>query len=296
MNKHPLSPHDWEALSAYLDGEMSTRERVSFEKALQTRADLQLALEGLRKTRAVLRSQTLMRAPRNFTLTPEMAGIKQGRTWVSNAYKGFQLSAALASFLFVFVVLGEVLAGGFLARGPAMAPQPAMQFALEQAPEPTSESLAMTNEAEVAAVETTQVEMEEAAKAYDAGEAGIGAGPSGTAPVGMGGEIESPAPTSMPMTEVQLVAETPTAIPAEEMVTAGMVITPTYEIMAKGAYPPPVPDETTVTDQSYLPAMRIAKEPTIETWSPWRIVEIVLFILAVSSGFAALILRRNRRA
>jgi anti-sigma factor RsiW len=289
MKKHALSPGEWENLSAYLDGELSPRERARFEKELKGKADLQLALEDLRKTRVVLRSQSLLRAPRNFTLTPQMAGMRKPGVWTANIYRGLRLSSALASLLLVLVVVGEFLAGGLLARQPAMAPEPVMQFALEQAPEPTSEYRAIAEEAESEVVETSQVEMEEAAKAYDSG---VGAAPSGTEPAGLGGEIEAPAPTSMPMAEALLVEATPTASSAEVIVTGGLLVTPTLEVMRKEAYPTPASIEVPPPSQLYPSTNRLTRESFIKNWSPWRIAEIALVILAVCTGLTALILRR----
>jgi anti-sigma factor RsiW len=86
-----------EALSAYLDGQLTPKERSRLEKKLQASADLRAAMEEMRRTRAVLRSQPRLRAPRNFTLTPEMAGLrKQGtRSTPFSAY--FGLASALAN-------------------------------------------------------------------------------------------------------------------------------------------------------------------------------------------------------
>ena len=63
----PISDRDWEAISAYLDGELNPKERARLDARLQANADLRAALEDLRRTRTVLRSQPRLHAPRNFT-------------------------------------------------------------------------------------------------------------------------------------------------------------------------------------------------------------------------------------
>ena len=73
--KTKLSTRDRQALSAYLDGQLAPRQRRRLEERLQQEPALQDALDGLRHTRSILRSQPKLRAPRNFTLTPEMAGL-----------------------------------------------------------------------------------------------------------------------------------------------------------------------------------------------------------------------------
>ena len=70
-----ISMREWEALSAYLDGQLPAKERTRLETQLNQAPELRSALEDLRRTRSVLRSQPKVRAPRNFTLTPEMAGL-----------------------------------------------------------------------------------------------------------------------------------------------------------------------------------------------------------------------------
>lgn len=104
-----ISSRDWEDLSAYLDGELTPRERSRLESRLEARAELRAALEELRRTRMVLRSYPRVRAPRNFTLTPQMAGIRTDRRPTLQLFPVMRLTAVLASLLFVFIVLGDFL-------------------------------------------------------------------------------------------------------------------------------------------------------------------------------------------
>ena len=67
---------DWEAMSAYLDNQLKPKDRVLLESRLEKSPELRSAFDELRRTRAVLRNQKSLRAPRNFALTAEMAGIR----------------------------------------------------------------------------------------------------------------------------------------------------------------------------------------------------------------------------
>jgi hypothetical protein len=69
----PITPQDWETLSAYLDGQLIETEKRQVQDLMTLRPELKQGLEELRRTRAVLRAAPRRRAPRNFTLSPEMA-------------------------------------------------------------------------------------------------------------------------------------------------------------------------------------------------------------------------------
>ena len=69
-----LSDRDLETLSAFLDGEISGRDQERLEARLQSDEALRKYLEDLRRTRTAVRSLPVLRAPRNYYLTPEMVG------------------------------------------------------------------------------------------------------------------------------------------------------------------------------------------------------------------------------
>ena len=75
-----IKSQDWETLSAYLDGQLTPRELTHLETRLSSDPELRTALEELRQTRGVLRSLPKLRVPRNFTLSPEMVGIRRDST------------------------------------------------------------------------------------------------------------------------------------------------------------------------------------------------------------------------
>jgi hypothetical protein len=96
------SIRDVEQLNAYLDGELDTTQRQRLESRVSTNSELKSILDELREARGVLRRLPQRRAPRNFTLTPKMAGIKPP---LPRSYPVFRYASAVAAFLFFFSYL-----------------------------------------------------------------------------------------------------------------------------------------------------------------------------------------------
>jgi anti-sigma factor RsiW len=103
-----ITSRDGEILSAYLDGQLTPRERAHLEKRLREEPQLRNALGELHRTRAILRSQPRLRAPRNFMLTPQMAGIP-GRKAPRLYYPVLRLASVMAGLLFVVLLVGDLL-------------------------------------------------------------------------------------------------------------------------------------------------------------------------------------------
>lgn len=131
-----LSPQEWQMISAYLDGQLSVREKEHFEKRLNSRPELRTGLEEIQRTRVLLRSLPQRRAPRNFTLKPELA---PQRAAPPRLFSSFRLASVLAGVLLVLAVAGELALGtGMLQprRQTAQAPAPvAMEAQPQAAPE-----------------------------------------------------------------------------------------------------------------------------------------------------------------
>ena len=101
-----ITPRDWETLSAYLDDQLSAPERRDLENRLGNNTELSLGLEELRRTRMILRSLPKLRAPRNFTLTPSMAGQRMGASVTTGIYPLLRLAATMATLFFFIVTAG----------------------------------------------------------------------------------------------------------------------------------------------------------------------------------------------
>ena len=107
--KNSISKRDWETISAYLDRQLSQREQARFESRLHNDHQLQAALDDMRQTRQVLRSALVMRAPRNFLLTPEIAGTP---IRIPRLAPVFGWASAVASFLLILVLVGDFFTDG----------------------------------------------------------------------------------------------------------------------------------------------------------------------------------------
>lgn len=277
-----ITAREQETLSAYLDNALNPRERQRLETQLQTRPDLRAALNDLRHTRQLLRQTPVLRAPRNFTLTPEMAGL---RTQPPRLYPVFRLAFTLASILFVLVVGGEV----FL-RGPAASPAsdvamvPAAEmFALVATPmEGMTQTLPMNDSS--GQRNGYVPPQEESALGTTAAEDG-GTGSAEIAP------SESPTPGNF-----MVAAETPT--PTIEQTYKSE---PTAEIIEETV---PSLEEPITTTVNLLPPdatlesgemERAANDaPSPDIWaSPWRVLQVILGIIVLTSAVGLLLFRRK---
>ncbi len=99
--------HDVEQLSALLDGKLSQADSAKLESRLRTDPNLQAILDDLTQTRSLLRRLPKRKAPRNFTLTPAMAGV---RPPVPRAVPTLRFATLLATFLLVFSLATNALA------------------------------------------------------------------------------------------------------------------------------------------------------------------------------------------
>ncbi len=112
-----MTDKDLTAISAYLDGELSARERARLEARLKTDPGLKARLKQLESGRTLMRSLPEIRAPRNFTLTPEMAGVHSGPP---RLFPVLRFASALATILLVLFVAGDLL-GALPGQPPAIA-------------------------------------------------------------------------------------------------------------------------------------------------------------------------------
>lgn len=107
--KRQLPPRDLEILSAYLDEQLDPRVRARLETRLEKEPDLRTALAEYERTRNLLQAIPRIRAPRNFTLTTKMIGEQRGVG--ARLYTTFRLASAIASLLFIAVVVGDFFGG-----------------------------------------------------------------------------------------------------------------------------------------------------------------------------------------
>ena len=126
------SPQDWQLISAYLDGQLTPKDKTRLEARLRTEADLQQAYLDMRQTRYLLKSAKNIKAPRNFTISEEQArSIKPVRTF--RFLPMLSISSVLAVILLIFISFYDVSKRPGLT---SVAMEPAAEsFTLEAAPQ-----------------------------------------------------------------------------------------------------------------------------------------------------------------
>ena len=146
MSKKP-SFRDLTELSAYLDGELNASARKKMEDRLARDPELASALDDLRLSRIVLRRTPKRRAPRSFTLSPQMVAKRPPMPRLVPALNYASLAAIL---LFMFSFLGPVGLGGsaapaqeMMAAAPMMEESAADEMPMEMAAEPSAADSAM---------------------------------------------------------------------------------------------------------------------------------------------------------
>lgn len=122
--------HDVALINAYLDDALDARARASLERRLADNPQLDAVYQSMRESRTLLRRLPQRRAPRNFTLTPKMAGIKPP---LPRAYPVFRFASAIATLLFIFTF--ALNAGVPLMDAQQVAFQPAPAFGTGGGPE-----------------------------------------------------------------------------------------------------------------------------------------------------------------
>lgn len=93
-----LNERDLDLLSAYIDGTLNPTERAELEARLQTDAELRRELASLRATVDLVKGLPTLRAPRDFTLTPQMVR-RPPRILTSAAFSAVSVAAAVMLFV-----------------------------------------------------------------------------------------------------------------------------------------------------------------------------------------------------
>lgn len=296
-----LTAQEFEILSAYLDGELTSQEQSRLEQSLEQRSEMRQALDELRRTRIILRSATRLRAPRNFTLTAEMVGSVKPARKPLFAVNALRFSSALASILFVLTIIGEWFTfSGPLAAPVAMVSEPASQAEsvppeaamlaaptsapaeLRQmaTPEPSAKGFETTPEAPLPTAEISmfaQPAEETTAEAPSALEAPL-----------MGSALVAETPTPEPMA----VEETPAEMPADQAPN----LAETEEAIALQPAPPLSDTQMIPTDTPEAMAIRpVEADRTMDPHLPWRFAQGLMLILALATAAGAIIVRQFTR-
>lgn len=119
-----LTDFDYELLSAYIDGALTTSERAALEKRLQTEPELSRELDELRATVTLLNNLPVLKAPRDLTLDVRYAR-RTSVFYTSAAFSALSTVAAIVVF-----ALGVYLFWGNKAPLPAATSSQANQVAV----------------------------------------------------------------------------------------------------------------------------------------------------------------------
>jgi hypothetical protein len=259
-----ITSHDWEALSAYLDGYLTQKERQRLEERLSHSVELENGLEELRRTRQVLRSQLKMRAPRNFTLTPDMVGVKESKRSIPRIFPVMRMASVMASILLVLVVVGDWLTA------------PVYQSVQTDMTRSVIEQPA----AEMPAMEAAELP----AIAAEAGATNHKALEPDSTPEGE--MMMMAAPTE----ETQDAQAEPPAVFAQPSAGGGQPDEELTTVEAEQPLPTATPSPT--VEPRPAPVVELAPpSPSHRTF--WRTAELLLGLIAVSCGLVALYLRRS---
>ena len=138
MNKQRRTTPELNTLSAYLDNALSAQEKAVLEERLKKEPALREQLENLRRTKIILGYLPRVKAPRNFTLTPDMVTVRRKKR--PPLFTALRLASSLAAILLVVLFGVELIAGGRLQDTPLTASEPMMEAARiadeEATPEP----------------------------------------------------------------------------------------------------------------------------------------------------------------
>ena len=277
---------EWEALSAYLDGQLARRKRDRLEKMLQMRPELRLALAELKRTRIILRSQPRIRAPRHFTLTPEMVGARKAMRPQSWFFESMRLASVLASLIFVLAVFGEVF---FSSRLSTAVPMGVETQAIAELAAPVEEAAVEAGPTMEAAIQDTNLtlEVEKAAE-----------------PAFAMTHTPTPAAAEPAATEAGMGLEMPPSFASGERSTYPAPGAPPVEMLQQGtALEPTATAVGEALPSAGLPAAAQPENAQVRQrgvaqpgfWTTWRIVELGLVIVGLSTGLVALYLRRTGR-
>ena len=97
---------DIEQLSSYLDGQLSPSESARLESRLASDPELASAFNDIRAARDILRKLPVRKAPRNFTLTRQMVGLKPP---LPRSYPFFRFSTAFATILLMLTFAANTI-------------------------------------------------------------------------------------------------------------------------------------------------------------------------------------------
>lgn len=296
MNKRKiLSSGDWQLLSAYLDNQLSDKEKHQVDERLQTDPECRQTLELLLRTSKLLRSLPVRRVPRNFTLSAQSVQKK-----IIPSFMGvLRYSSAAAALLLVAAFAMDFLQQpDLMAAGKTVEDIQPAAVAMEAAKMPAAEPPMIIYWGAPAPVMGLYGKGGGGGGAEGSGLGGGGAVP-GFYGVGGGGGGEphlAPSAESAPVVEATPMVEI--AVPETTEGVQPPEVEP--QVQAAPALEPltgsgPVlgvraPEERETADVVTEIPLRL---PTTRTEIPFRLIEIVLAALLLITAIPAWLLKRK---
>lgn len=297
MVREELSKKDWELLSAYVDGELQGKNLKYVEDRLKTDARLQHALEDMQQMKSAMAQVRHVRAPRNFTITAEMAGQKPRERQM---YMAFRFASVLASVLFVVFVMSDV----FLLRSVAPVRFETSAPAMEMAEKEMAQEELLTTQVQVTPEELLAVpaEPENVQQPAENEAEGVEEEVRGEtmAEVPEAGEVTqfSSAPLPTQVSDMEVEKSAPAGDIGEDLITSTPVATGTQiqlpYIAQEGG------EETTEFSEAATPTFVPTPVPQLYAQEPmpssvlWvRVLEVALGAAALLFGVFALLLRKR---
>ena len=117
---------DWSGLSAYIDGELTDREKAMLEQRLQEDPQLRDELNQLKITRSMLRSLPIRKVPHSFALTPDMVKNQKKSAWLPL----FNYTSAISAVIAIVLLLVQFLPGALSNKSVIQSDQPALEMAM----------------------------------------------------------------------------------------------------------------------------------------------------------------------
>lgn len=233
MKDNKLSSKEWELISAYLDNELNAQEKARVEERIKTQSEYQEAVNGLRRTKAILQKAPVRKVPRNFTLTAADVQPVRVPRWIPT----MQWASAAVALVAVFLFASQMFPG--FARQQLNAPT-----AMESA-EPTESPMVAAAPETMAAAEATPEIIFWGGAPLPSGATGLGGGGGGSAdcsaagamcgggaaPIGGGADVpvtqmpfpQPPIPNSLPDLQAGTTAKM-AAVPSEPISGTGPVL------------------------------------------------------------------------
>jgi anti-sigma factor RsiW len=231
-----FSTHDYELISAYLDNQLSAKEREQFEIRLKAEPALRMELQEIGKTRALLRNMPKLKAPHNYFIKVEPVRAKS-RLRLAPL---FGVISAIASIILILLIFGSALFSdaGPVVMSPALQSQPATQAPVGESERSVSKVITPTAQAPsvmMAAPSSATTAPSESAQIV-----GEAVTPSGSAQIV--GETAVPS-ESAPITGGA-------AAPNESAPITGEAAVPSPTTIYLYAYPPTATSENEITAQN----------------------------------------------